>query len=197
MKPFTKQEIFGLSIIFLILLAISIPNFALSFKRARDNTRKADLGTMVYGMGEYQKDLLTFPLSNSQAEVVACIAPGEKIETDSKGRLIVSFIPCKWGFDALYDPRNENKEEAYIKTIPNDPQNSMGAKYLYFSSGRHFQVYAALEANDDDQYDEAIVRRNLMCGNRICNTGRSDSVTPLDKSIEEYENELMRKSQGL
>lgn len=197
MKPFTKQEIFGLSIIFLVLLVISIPNFALSIKRARDNTRKADLGSMVYALEEYQKDFQTFPLSSADGKVVACLAPGEKVQMDEKGRLKVNLSPCEWGWDGLYDPSDEEKTDPYIKIIPTDPQNALGAKYLYFSNGRRYQIFASLEASDDDQYNGGVAKRNLLCGNRVCNTGRSYSDTPLDKSIEEYENELMRKSLGL
>ena len=41
-------------------------------------------------------------------------------------------------------------------------------------------------------FDEAIIGRNLPCGEEICNFGRAFSVTPLDKSIQEYENELLQ-----
>lgn len=194
MKFFTKQETVGIVVIFLILLVISIPNFALSIKRARDNTRKADLGSMVYALEEYQKDLLSFPLSDSSGSVIACIKPGDKTETDSQGRLKVNLIPCEWGVDGLYDPRDVSKSEPYIKTIPTDPESQKGPKYLYFSNGKRYQIYAALENPDDDQYDEGIVKRNLQCGNKICSTGRGYSNTPLDKSLEEYENELYEQN---
>jgi hypothetical protein len=193
MKPFTKQETLGLTIIFLILVVISVPNFALSIKRARDNTRKADLGSMVYALDEYQKDFQSFPLATEDGRIIACVAPGSKIEVDEKGRSIVNLIPCEWGVDGLYDPRDEDRSEAYIKIIPTDPQNSLGSKYFYFSNGRRYQIYAALEALDDDQYNLGVVSRNLMCGNRICSTGRSYSTTPIDKSLEEYEDELNEK----
>lgn len=187
LKPFKKQEIFGLILIFIVLIVISVPNFVLSLKRARDNTRKGDLGTLVYGLGEFQKDLLTYPLSNNNGEIMACIAPGDNLKTDEKGRIIIDFIACKWGQDGLFDPRDSG---AYISVLPNDPTSLKGSGYLYISNGKHFQVYAALESTDDDQYDETILKRNLMCGNRICNTGRSDGSTPLNISIEEYEESI-------
>ncbi|KKR85119.1 MAG: hypothetical protein UU32_C0039G0006, partial [Candidatus Woesebacteria bacterium GW2011_GWB1_41_10] len=43
MNFFDKQELKALGVIFGILLIISVPNFALSIKRARDLTRKNDI----------------------------------------------------------------------------------------------------------------------------------------------------------
>lgn len=189
MKKLTKPELLGIAIIFLILFIMSLPNFILSVKRARDNTRKGDLGALVYSLGEYQKDMLSYPLS-TDGKITACITPGDNIKTDEKGRIVINFIPCYWGVDGLFDPRDSN---AYMSVIPNDPDSAKGSSYLYFSNGRRFQIYAALEAIDDDQYDKEIVKRNLMCGVRVCNTGRSDGETPLNISLEEYEESLQPK----
>jgi len=40
---------------------------------------------------------------------------------------------------------------------------------------------------------QKIVKRNISCGVKVCNYGRSYSTTPLDKSLEEYENEIRAK----
>jgi hypothetical protein len=50
-----------------------------------------------------------------------------------------------------------------------------------------------LEDKNDSEYNFAIDRRGLRCGNFICNFGKSDGQTPLDKTLQEYENELYAK----
>ena len=199
MKPFTRSETIGLSVIFLILIIMSVPNFALSIKRSRDNTRKGDLGSLVAALAAYQRDFSSFPLSTPDGKIIACKRPEDKVEVDEKGNLIINLIPCEWGSSGIFDFTDESADP-YVSPLPNDPQSRLGLTYFYISNGRRYQVYAHLESTDDDQYDEKIAARNLPCGNGVCNTGRAHSHTPLDKSIEEYENELYEQSlkeQGL
>jgi hypothetical protein len=47
-----------------------------------------------------------------------------------------------------------------------------------------------LESKEEAEYNEAINKRNLSCGNSICNFGLASGDTPLTKTIEEYEYEL-------
>lgn len=148
MKPFTKQEITALGIIFAVLLIISIPNFALSIKRARDVTRKDDLFALEIALKAYEGQYREFP----------------------SGLTLLN-----------------------LKPLPNDPQWDRGVAYLYLTNGRTFQLYGSLEIIDQDEYDEKVVSRNLACGIRICNFGRAYGNTQLDKSIEEYENEINEK----
>lgn len=192
-KKFTKREKIGLCVIFIALLVISIPNFVVSIKRARDNARKDDLGSIVYALNLYQKDFRSYPLSSSDNKILACTREGVVPEKDEKGNFMIDFVPCQWGKDGMYDPRFGDKSNPYINLIPQDPDTDQGVNYLYFSNGRHIQIYTALEVTDDDQFNPDVFKRNLNCGTRICNTGRSDGKTPLDKSIEEYENELNGK----
>ena len=79
---------------------------------------------------------------------------------------------------------------SYLERIPSDPKHDEGARYYYVSNGRRFQIYASLEGRDEDEFSEAILARNLPCGKEICNFGLAYGKTPLDKSLEEYENEL-------
>ena len=199
MKPFIKKEISGLSIIFLILFAISVPNFALSIKRSRDNTRKGDLGSILSALADYQKDYSSFPASTADGKILACKRPEDKVEVDEKGNFKVELIPCDWGKSGLFD-FTEDPPAAYMSNIPNDPQSKLGLTYFYISNGRRYQIYTHLESEDDDQYDEGIIERGIMCGNKICNMGRAHANTPLDKTLDEYENELYEQSlkeQGL
>ncbi|MBI3443670.1 hypothetical protein HY008_03285 [Candidatus Woesebacteria bacterium] len=87
----------------------------------------------------------------------------------------------------LYPERIENLN---FSSLPHEPNEREGAKYLYLTNRRRFQVYASLEGADEAEYDARIVARDLNCGTRICNFGLASGQTPLEKSIEEYENEI-------
>ncbi len=77
--------------------------------------------------------------------------------------------------------------------VPQDPQTANGLKYVYASNGKRFQIFASLEDKSQDEYSKNIEARGISCGARICNLGRASGTTPLDKTIEEYENELYEK----
>lgn len=102
----------------------------------------------------------------------------------------------------------KNKNSIYppnltlLKNAPKDPGTPSGYSYLYYTDGKFFQLYASLEGPDEPEIDQRVVGRNIKCGNYICNFGKtSGSDVPLDKSLEEYENELyvrdlLRKKQA-
>lgn len=131
----------------MILIVISVPNFAASIKRSRDLTRKNDIRDLAQAANEFQEKYFYFP---------------DNVEE------LAEFLPA----------------------VPKDPQTAKGLNYLYISNGRRYQILASLEEKNQDEYDSAIEARNLSCGIRICNFGRAYGVTPLDKSLEEYENEI-------
>lgn len=192
MKKFTKQEIFGLSIIFLVLLVISVPNFVVSLKRARDQVRKDDMGALLHALDEYFSDFGIFPPGAPDGRIMACKKPGDVVTKDKNGRLVVNFIPCDWGKDKISDVTQDNGKK-YMPLLPKDPDFKKGRSYRYISDGTRFQIYAALEGMDNDEYDSKIIARNLVCGNVICNAGRAYSETPTDTSLEEYEQRLKAK----
>ena len=186
MKFFSKNEIIGIVVILLAISLASFSNFKVSLRRARDVQRKNDIRLVTDSLVRYSGDFGSFPLAE-EGKIVACKGPETKI--DAKG-IIRNLVTCEWGkaaladvFDSTYSP--------YVTTLPLDPQAPEG-DYLYLSSGERFQLYAALEGSDEAEYDEKIVGRGLLCGKRTCNFGLSYSA-PLDKSIEEYENELLGK----
>jgi len=186
MKFFTKEEILVVFGILVIIVLISLQNFKISLRRARDAQRKDGVGTIANGLARYRDDFARFPLSSSDGKILAC---RPKVSDDEKEKKIVVFEPCEWGEDSLRDALDLSYP-AYIETIPSDPNYESGSYYLYLSNGSRFQIYAALEGDDEDEYDPNIVQRGLKCGEKLCDFGRSSGV-PLDKSIEEYENELM------
>ncbi|OGM03931.1 hypothetical protein A3E15_00320 [Candidatus Woesebacteria bacterium RIFCSPHIGHO2_12_FULL_42_9] len=188
MKFFTKQEALAVVAILLAIILISLQNFRTSLRRARDAQRKNDIGAIANGISRYGNDFAVYPLASGDGKILAC---RPEVSTNKVGEEIVEFEPCIWGKDSLRDALDLTYP-SYIEALPSDPEGDLGISYLYLSSGQNYQVYAALEGVDEAEYDPNIVARNLTCGMRICNFGRSSGV-PLDKSIEEYENELLEQ----
>jgi hypothetical protein len=190
MKRFTKSEIISIVIIFTVLIAVSIPNFIISLRRARDQVRRDDMGVMVYAFGQYQSDNETFPKSSPDGRIINCLSPGDKPVKNKLGNWVLNLIPCEWGVDAFSDLITGR---VYRAILPRDPDYQKGAKYLYFSDGERYQIYAAMEGADEAEVDPKIIARNLMCGSRVCNIGRFYNV-PIDISIEEYNNILIEQN---
>src|SRR5688572_736666 len=117
MKKFTKDEIKGVLIIFLILFAVTIPNFIVSIRRSRDQNRRDDIGGLQHGLEEYYADFGVFPKSTSGGELIACKNPNDTVKVDEKGRLVVDLIPCVWGKDALID-LTPGSNKVYIQALP-------------------------------------------------------------------------------
>lgn len=187
MKFFTRKELLGVVLIFAVIILASLSNFKVSLRRARDVQRKADIRAVSDALVKYSEDFGTFPLAED-GRIVACRGPETKI--DEKGR-ITGQVACEWGKDSLADI-SAPAYPPYQDRLPQDPLFEKSFRYLYLSSGRYFQLYASLEGTDEPEYDPKIVARNLSCGEGICNFGLSYGSTPLDKSLEEYENELLK-----
>lgn len=185
MKFFTKSETWMLVGIFAFLAVVSYPGFRESLKLARDLQRKNDLWEIYNGLEAYHEDFGVYPIS-VDGGILACKKPGSEVKFDPKVGFIVDYVPCKWGQDSLRDVTDENKP-AYVKNLPADPQESSGLHYQYISDGRFFQIYASLESKRQDEYSSKVEARNIDCGERTCNLGRSSPKTPVDISIEEYE----------
>lgn len=192
MKNFSKSEFILIFIIFAILFAISIPNFAASIKKARDQARKDDLGTIVHALDDYYQDFGEFPLSSVDGKILACKKAEDQVRVDEKKRLVVNLIPCEWGKDPIVD-LTPGSNKVYISALPRNLDFlKTGTTYIYFSNGTRYQIYGHLENKDWDEYDPKIIARNIMCGTKVCNFGRSFSATPTNISIEEYEKTIKR-----
>lgn len=180
---FKKTEFKATLLIFTVLVVATLVNLQTSLRRGRDSQRKADLGNIRDQLVAYHEDVGTFPLSSADGEIVACPTG----ETDKLGSPVLG--PCKWFYDALKSP---DGGKTYLTNIPTDPHHDQGARYRYMSNGKRFQIYGALEGTDEPEVRQEIISRSLLCGNLTCNFGTSYSNTPLDKSLEEYENELRK-----
>ncbi|HJY98629.1 MAG TPA: hypothetical protein VJ227_02870 [Patescibacteria group bacterium] len=190
MKPFKKSEFFGILLIFAVLIIVSVPNFVLSLRRARDQVRRDDMGALVKALSEYAGDFGEFPPSSPNGEIMDCIAPGDTVTIDKKGRLVVNLIPCEWGKDAFID-LTPGSTKIYMSILPRDPDYQKGITYRYFSDGDRYQIFAYMEGERDEaEYDDKIVARNISCGSRACNTGRQYGCE-IEKTLEKCAQEAL------
>lgn len=181
---FKKVEIIVVSLTLVTIGVAIYLNLRISLRRERDFQRKSDIWAIHDALIAYMNDESSFPPSH-QGKIVACFGGVDESEIPQR-------VPCEWHKDPL---PNIFKDKIYLENLPTDPHHNQGARYYYISNGRYFQLYAALEGQDEDEYNKAIVARNIMCGVRRCNYGKGFGETPLDKSIEEYENELREKNE--
>lgn len=188
-KKFSKEELLAVGIIFVILITVSVPNFLVSLRRARDQTRKDDIGAIKSALDIYNQDFGGYPLSTSDGRFLACLKEGDTVEVDKDGRLRANLIPCEWGKDGIVD-LTPGSDKIYIDRLAQDPRGSQGVRYSYYSDGARYQIFAALEGKDDAEFDSAVVGRNIECGSRTCNLGRGYGCSiekTLDKCREEQE----------
>jgi len=203
MKPFSRNEIIAASAIILVIFAVTLINMSWALRRARDAQRMQDLGAISEALHNYQKDFGFFPPSEN-GKIKACknsnfdeIADLLKKEKEFNKTLFISGLTtCEWGKDKLADV-NDESYPAYLSIIPQDPKAKEKVAYYYISNSERFQLYSYLEGeNSEEGYNLGIVDRSLSCGNKICSFGKSYGETPLNISIEEYEQELLEIQKG-
>ncbi len=179
MRFFDKKEMLIVGSVLVIISVLSFYNLKISLRRARDFQRKDDIGIISNGIFLFKEDFGFYPPSSPDGKILACKKEG--IDT-----------PCDWGWDSLSDI-SDASYAPYIKTIPADPSHGEGRSYLYISTLDNFQILASLEGKDEAEYVKAVEDRGLKCGKFICNIGKGSPGVPLDKSLEEYENEVNAK----
>lgn len=169
----TRNETISIFIILLLIFSASLYNFRIAVRRSRDAQRKADVRAITDAIGKYQDDFGFLPASQG-GKIVAC-AP--------------AFRACDWGKDGIFDI-SDPSYPPYLEKLPIDPDSEKAVEYYYEGGDKKFQVLASLEGRVEAEYDEKIAARGVSCGSRICNFGLSGGDAPLDKSVEEYENEI-------
>jgi len=184
-RIFSKAETLALAVIFVILVSVFVPNIMASLRRSRDQVRRDDLGVMVHFVDEYFVDLGVFPPSSSDGKIMDCLKPGDAPYKDKKGQWVIDAIPCEWGKDAFL---NLITGKTYISTLPRDPEWQEGVEYYYLSDGARYQLFAAMEGEDEAEVDSRIVDKNYPCGNRVCNVGRTYGCE-IPKTLQECEEE--------
>ena len=172
MKPFSKKEVISLAVIFFILVAVSVPNYIVSLRRARDQVRRDDMGALQKVLANYFEDFREFPMSSDDGRMIACNGA------------------CEWGKDAIVG-QTKDGSKVYMNLLPREPKYQEGRSYRYISDGQHYQILVALEGTDEDEYDQKIIARGLKCGNVICNAGRGYGCET-DKSLEQCNIDRMK-----
>lgn len=204
MEFFSKNELKGIGVIFGFILLLSLINFRVSLRRARDAQRKGDMRAISDALEKYQDDFGFFPLATNDGKIRACGVGGPETATEFNGEendfnlreYLENLSPCEWGVDALRD-LSDATYPPYLETIPSDPKANSGFSYAYFSNSNRYQLYTYLEGKDDEaEYNQGIVGRAVACGTQTCSFGLSFGQTPLDKSIEDYELELLEKERA-
>lgn len=169
----TREEAMFIGVVLLITWTFALFNFRGAEIKARDIQRKNDLKHIAAALNDYRGSVRGYPLAGD-GKILAC---GDVFEST-----------CLWGQNAIVDP--QNPEKAYINPLPQDPSAGAGHDYTYLSDSRNFQLYASLERRSDDEYNESIIKRGLLCGKKICNFGvGSSNDLPLDRDLESLPNE--------
>lgn len=200
MRFFNKSELIAVIVILGLVITATTFNLKASIIRARDAQRRADLKSVANALESYFDSFGFFPPSSDGGKIVAC--KGENFDSVTKeleersefnlGKYLEGLAQCDWGTDSLTD-LSEGK--TYLQKLPQDPRAGQGYSFLYLSNTKRFQLYAHLEGGGNEEgYSQDIVERGLNCGVRKCNFGLSYGSTPLDMSIEEYEEEIVRES---
>ena len=198
MKPFTKNELIGTVVILTIIGFITFKNILVAERRARDSQRQADISAVADALQAFFDDYGYFPPSEDgyikackSEKFAAILEEVKRLKEFDRNKYFEGLTKCVWGKDAFTDLLDE-AYTLYLRAIPKDPREDSGLRYFYISNQNRYQIYTALEGkSDEDTYNSGIVSRNLACGNEICSFGKSYGETPLDKSIEEYEQELI------
>lgn len=99
--------------------------------------------------------------------------------------------------NSIYPASLADPELRKFGHVPQDPGSTSGFSYLYITNGRFYQVYTSLEGKEDeDLFNPQIEKLNLKCGNFVCNYGKAPGNVPLDKTLEEYENEIKQNEKS-
>lgn len=168
-KGFTRGEILGVLLIFLILGGFSYFNFMESKEKERDEGRKASARLIANALESYHKDFGIFPPSED-GYIVACGESG-------------NLVPCQWGRDKLADLRDLNYPP-YLNPIPLDPRQGQGYSFYYISNSSEFQIFASLERRIDPEWSAYVHNLGLPCGREKCNYGITLSRRPVTKFLE-------------
>jgi len=193
LKIFSRTEAISLIAILAVLVAVALPNFAASLRRARDQVRRDDLGALMTALNLYQMDFSVYPPSAGDGKIVDCLKPGDEPYKDKRGIWVLNPVSCVWGQDAFI---NLFTKKEYMAILPRDPDWQKGVNYLYISDGQRYQLFASMEGKDEAEVDPAITAEGLHCGTRICNVGRSvncDIPKTLEQCAAEDAAKLLQK----
>lgn len=168
-QGFTLPEALGVGLILVVIIALSVYNFQMSQRRARDAQRKADLVSIGGALSQYISDFGSVPPAEG-GKILAC-------------GTWTSVSSCRWGLDKLADLADPTYP-VYLDRIPQDPKFRDGFTYVYFSNANQFQLLARLEDKNDVEVNYGILVRGVACGQVFCNYGIASGGTLLDRDLE-------------
>jgi type II secretory pathway pseudopilin PulG len=131
-----------------VLATFFIGGYTGAQKKARDANRKSDLNQLAKALEIYYNDYRRYPVESS-GRIMGCPSTGP--------------TACEWdGTDQFTDTKT-----VYYKTIPGDPNEAQGARYVYRSdaSGTYYRLYALLENLEDPDR----ISTSESCGTGNCN----------------------------
>jgi len=201
MKPFSKSELIGVTLIFLVVSFFTLFGLKDSLRKGRDAQRRADLGRISDALHNFYDEFGFFPLSQD-GKIKMCkgenfddiLAKLKKERVFDRELFFQGLRPCEYGIDSFRDVTDDSRTP-FLNPIPEDPKKDYGYSYLYLSNTKRFQIFAYLEGETkEDEYDSKIAARGLICGKKPCSFGKASGDTPLNISIEEYEQILLEKS---
>lgn len=179
-KYFGVKELLVLSFTIIAIVLITLVNFQISYRNVRDAQRKTDIGGLQVALEKFKTDYGIYPTSIN-GRIAACL--GESTIVRRKLRLFEKTIACEWGVDSFSEDPTDPNYPKLFKILPADPKTVEGRLYVYYSNNDHYQLYASFEGKGEIEYDKNIENKMFKCGNAICNAGRSDKGTPLDKPL--------------
>jgi general secretion pathway protein G len=138
-KGFTLVELLVVISIMAILTVITVSQFTTAKKKAHDVQRKGDLGNLSKSLQMYFTDYGYFPVAD-------------------KGMI----EGVSWGGEFV------DKDYVYMKVVPKE--NYLKIPYCYATEGvdkpKKYAIYAALENDQDSDYNNQNNGNNYTCGGR-------------------------------
>lgn len=163
----TRPEFLGVVLILFAVFAVAGLNFLTSEVKTRDVKRKVDVRYISDSVEVFFRDFEHYPKA-ADGIILGC----------GTG---TNPLPCHWGQDRI----TRINDPDFSNTLPDDPLSSQGYRYVYFSNTQGFQIFAHLERKQNDEYNENIEKRGIMCGTKVCNFGLASGGTRLDQDLPE------------
>lgn len=156
-RGFTLIELLVVVAIIGILARVGLGGFMFSLKKARDAQRKSDLSNIAKSLEAFANDFGAYPEGDASGNIKACGA----------------LAACSWGGEmkATYN----GQDVTYMVKLPDDPDTEKN--YYYARNGQGYNLYAALENDKDQAYDDSIT---VVCfGTTECNYKVTESGVSL------------------
>lgn len=144
---FTLIEILVVIAILGILATVGLASFRTAQMRSRDAQRKSDMRQLSGALEIFYNDYERYP-GSVDGKVLACPS--------------TTSTPCDWNNDSIF----QDGETIYIRSMPEDPSNSLNYYYAVDADYQGYSLYAHLENTQDTSIYNGIT---IGCGSKTCN----------------------------